>query len=48
MAGKSQAAPYIIDDVSQLPMNDDHLYGDPEYSPVCVRRTGRWDVYIQA
>ena len=33
------AAPYIMDDVSQLPINDDHLYRDPEYS---------WDDYIQA
>jgi len=34
------AAPYIMDDVcSQLPINDDHLYQDPEYS---------WDEYIQA
>ena len=30
---------YIVDDVSQLPINDDHLYRDPEYS---------WDQYIQA
>ena len=35
----SQAAPYVMDDVSQLPSNDDHLYRDPEYS---------WDAYIQA
>ena len=33
------AASYIMDDVSQLPINDDHLYRDPEYS---------WDDYIQA
>ena len=33
------AASYIVDDVSQLPINDDHLYRDPEYS---------WDEYIQA
>jgi hypothetical protein len=33
------AAPYIMDDVSQLPINDDYLYRDPEYS---------WDEYIQA
>jgi hypothetical protein len=33
------AAPYVMDDVSQLPINDDHLYRDPEYS---------WDDYIQA
>ena len=35
----SQAAPTIMDDVSQIPLNDDHLYRDPEYS---------WDDYIQA
>jgi hypothetical protein len=34
-----QAAPYVMDDVSQLPRNDDHLYRDPEYS---------WDAYIPA
>ena len=34
------AAPYIMDDLyCQLPLNDDHLYSDPEYS--C-------DQYIQA
>jgi len=34
------AAPHIMDDVCcQLPINDDHLYRDPEYS---------WDEYIQA
>ena len=34
------AAPYIMDDLCcQLPINDDHLYSDPEYS--C-------DEYIQA
>jgi hypothetical protein len=31
-------APYV-DDASQLPINEDHLYRDPEYS---------WDAYIQA
>jgi hypothetical protein len=30
---------YIMDDVSQIPVNDDYLYQDPEYS---------WDDYIQA
>ncbi|MCX5874358.1 MAG: transposase [Deltaproteobacteria bacterium] len=25
-----RAAPYIVDDVSQLPINDDHLYRDPD------------------
>jgi hypothetical protein len=35
----SQAAPYVMDDVSQLPRNDDHLYRDPEYS---------WAAYVQA
>jgi hypothetical protein len=35
-----RAAPYIMDDVCcQLPINDGHLYRDPEYS---------WDEYIQA
>ena len=34
------AASYIADDVfSQLPINDDHLYRDPEYS---------WDEYLRA
>ena len=34
------AAPHIMDDpCCQLPVNDDHLYPDPEYS---------WDEYIQA
>jgi hypothetical protein len=32
-------AAYLIDDYSQLPMNDDHLCRDPEYP---------WDAYIQA
>ncbi len=31
--------PYLMDDYSQLPMNDDHLCRDPEYS---------WNAYIQA
>ena len=33
------AAPSIADDVSQIPIHDDHLYGDPQYS---------WDDYIEA
>ena len=33
------AASYIMDDVSQVPVNDDYLYRDPEYS---------WDEYIQS
>ncbi|MEN6318919.1 MAG: transposase [Syntrophaceae bacterium] len=33
------AAPYVMDDHSQLPINDDHFCRDPEYS---------WDEYIQA
>ncbi|MBI4632919.1 MAG: transposase [Deltaproteobacteria bacterium] len=33
------ATEYVIDKYSQLPMNDDHLYRDPEYS---------WDAYIQS
>jgi hypothetical protein len=32
------AAPYIMDEVSQVPVNEDHVYGDPQYS---------WDDYIQ-
>jgi len=31
-------AEYVMDDVSQLPIHDDHLYRDPEYF---------WDAYIQ-
>ena len=31
--------PFVMDDVSQLPINDDHLYRDPQYT---------WDDYIQA
>ncbi|MBN2515885.1 MAG: hypothetical protein JXC33_07615 [Deltaproteobacteria bacterium] len=31
--------PAVMDDVSQLPINDDHLYRDPQYT---------WDDYIQA
>ena len=33
------AAPFIPDDVSQIPVHDDHFYGDPQYS---------WDDYIEA
>jgi hypothetical protein len=33
------AAPSIADDVPQIPVHDDHVYGDPQYS---------WDDYIQA
>jgi hypothetical protein len=33
------SAEYVIDDYSQLPMNDEHLYRDPDYS---------WDAYIQS
>ncbi|MFH1350035.1 MAG: hypothetical protein ABII26_03775 [Pseudomonadota bacterium] len=33
------AAAYVMDDYSQLSMNDDHLYRDSEYP---------WDAYIQA
>jgi len=32
-------APSIPDDVSQIPVHDDHFYGDPQYS---------WDDYIEA
>jgi len=31
--------PVVMDDFSQLPINDDHLYRDPQYT---------WDDYIQA
>jgi len=31
--------PVVMDDVSQLPINDDHLYRDPQYT---------WNDYIQA
>ena len=34
-----QVDSYIMDDVSQVPVNDDYLYRDPEYS---------WDEYIQS
>jgi hypothetical protein len=37
-AGRS-AAPSILNDVSQIPVHDDHFYGDPQYS---------WDDYIEA
>ncbi len=30
---------YVMDNHSQIPINDDHLYQDPEYP---------WDAYIQA
>jgi len=33
------AAPSIPDDVSQIPVHDDHFYGDLQYS---------WDDYIEA
>jgi hypothetical protein len=33
------AAPPIADDVSQIPLHDDHSYGDPQYA---------WDDYIEA
>jgi hypothetical protein len=32
-------AAYLMDDHSQIPINDDHHYRDSEYS---------WDTYIQA
>ena len=37
---KAHAPPagYIRDPFSQLPMNDDHLYRDPDYP---------WDAYLQ-
>ncbi|MFH1079954.1 MAG: hypothetical protein V1766_06795 [Pseudomonadota bacterium] len=37
-AGRA-AAPTILDDVSQIPVHDDHFYGDSRYS---------WDDYIEA
>jgi len=37
-AGRS-AAPSIADDVSQIPVHDDHVYGDPQYA---------WDDDIEA
>lgn len=33
------AAPPIADDVSQIPLHDDHFHGDPQYA---------WDDYIEA
>ena len=33
------AAPSISDDVPQIPVHNDHFYGDPQYS---------WDDYIEA
>ena len=38
---KAHAPPaaYLMDDYSQLPLNEDHLCRDPEYS---------WDAYIHA
>jgi len=38
---KAHAPPvgYIRDPLSQLPMNDDHLYHDPDYP---------WDAYLQS
>ena len=39
---KAHAPPsveHVIDDYSQLPMNDDHFYRDPDYP---------WDDYIQS
>jgi hypothetical protein len=33
------SAPYVMDEHSQLTINDDHLCRDPQYS---------WDEYIQA
>ena len=35
----SGPAGYIRDPFSQLPMNDDHLYRDPDYP---------WDAYLQS
>ena len=35
----STNVPFYRDPFSQLPMNDDHLYGDPDYP---------WDAYLQS
>ena len=35
----SGSAGYILDHFSQLPLNDDHLYRDPDYP---------WDAYLQS
>jgi hypothetical protein len=35
----SGPAGYILDHFSPLPMNDDHLYRDPDYP---------WDAYLQS
>ena len=35
----SGPAGYILDHFSQLPMNDDHLHGDPDYP---------WEAYLQS
>ena len=36
---ESGQAGYVLDQYSQLPMNDDHLYRDPDYP---------WDAYFQS
>jgi len=36
---KSGQAGYVLDQFSQLPMCDDHLYRDPDYP---------WDTYLQS
>ena len=36
---KDSHIPNKADDVSQIPVHDDHFYGDPQYS---------WDDYIEA
>ena len=38
---KAHAPPvgYVMDHFSQLPMNNDHLYRDPDYA---------WDAYLQS
>ena len=36
---KSGQAGYVLDQFSQLPLNDDHLYRDPDYP---------WEAYLQS
>ncbi len=37
--GDSWQAGYVLDAISQLPVNEDHLYRDPEYP---------WEAYLQS
>ena len=36
---KSGQAGYVLENFSQLPLNDDHLYRDPDY---------HWEAYLQS